>query len=236
MKNPTYVRIGIGVLSVIILLLLIYFVYRYKTSHTNTGAEQGTGGTGAGGGASETHVPHVPHVPHLPPILEHFPVIQPSPDEENLETFPVIEYPDIQNPSQPIFELSSPSLDADIDTILLYLKSRRRSLDHFPWSKDEISILNDDASWIRLPNYSFYYPSGIRTTESFLIYFDQGSKEWNLRAITRYGGGNGYGNGNNISNQDIIQRNPCREKRQDLDILWQREKQTIYQIHHHHHH
>lgn len=102
-------------------------------------------------------------------------------------------------------ELNSPSQDADIETILSYLKTRGMSLDNISWSDDALRVLNDDTDWIRRraggarggagsaggflakgnegsSSSSFIYPRGIQTVEGFEVYYDEGEKKWNMRA------------------------------------------------------
>lgn len=75
----------------------------------------------------------------------------------------------------------SPSMDADIETILTYLIQRKQALDGTYWSGEIQRAFTDPHGWIR-QNGNFVYPKGRQTIDSLNLYYDEAVGEWNVEA------------------------------------------------------
>jgi hypothetical protein len=75
----------------------------------------------------------------------------------------------------------SPSMDADIETILTYLIQRKQALDQTYWSGEIQRALIDPHGWIS-QNGNFVYPKGRQTIDSLYLYYDEAVGEWNVEA------------------------------------------------------
>jgi hypothetical protein len=83
--------------------------------------------------------------------------------------------------------IPSPSAGADIGTILTYLRARGGRLDGSAWSEEALRILKNRTPWVcggMGSQMQCTYPAGIDTQQTWLIFFDDGSGKWNLRALS----------------------------------------------------
>lgn len=91
--------------------------------------------------------------------------------------------PVLQETLPTIYKLVSPSPGADIESILSYLLERGHALDGTPWSTEIRTALTTRTAWQNSGGTppSYFYPSGLNTQSSFLIYYDDASGNWSIR-------------------------------------------------------
>jgi hypothetical protein len=83
--------------------------------------------------------------------------------------------------------IPSPSTGADIETILMYLLARGGRLDGASWSAEALRTLRNRTPWTCGGTGSqtiCTYPAGIDTQQTWIIFFDDSTGKWNLRAQT----------------------------------------------------
>lgn len=103
------------------------------------------------------------------PSVSHYIILPPKPVAQEL--------------SPTIYKLVSPSPGADIESILSYLLERGHALDGTPWSTEIRTALTTRTAWQPSGGTppSYFYPSGLNTQSSFLIYYDDASGNWSIR-------------------------------------------------------
>jgi hypothetical protein len=91
--------------------------------------------------------------------------------------------PEIAETTPTIYKLVSPSPGADIESILSYLLERGHALDGTPWSSEVRTALRTRTAWQPSGGSppSYFYPSGLNTQSSFLLYYDDASNTWSIR-------------------------------------------------------
>lgn len=81
--------------------------------------------------------------------------------------------------------IPSPSTGADIGSILSYLLARGSRLDGSAWSEEALRVLKNRTPWTCGGTGSqtiCTYPAGIDTQQTWIIFYDDASGKWNLRA------------------------------------------------------
>lgn len=81
--------------------------------------------------------------------------------------------------------IPSPSAGADIGSILSYLLARGSRLDGSAWSEEALRVLKNRTPWTCGGTGSqtiCTYPAGIDTQQTWIIFYDDASGKWNLRA------------------------------------------------------
>lgn len=83
--------------------------------------------------------------------------------------------------------IPSPATNADIETILNYLIARGGRLDGSVWGAEALRVLKNRTPWVCGGTGSLTtctYPAGVDTQTSWMIFYDDSTGKWNLRAIT----------------------------------------------------
>ena len=83
--------------------------------------------------------------------------------------------------------IQGPSTGGDIESILDYLLARGGRLDGSKWGAEALRVLKNGTPWQCGGQGSFMqctYPAGIDTQQTWMIFFDDATGRWNLRAVT----------------------------------------------------